>query len=65
MIARGETGREDELLGLEKWLELNTKYSAEWPNITVKGDAPADAEAMNGVENKLDQFFSPEPGKGD
>ena len=51
--------------GLEKWLELNTKYSAEWPNITVKGDAPADADAMNGVENKLEQFFSPEPGKGD
>ena len=51
--------------GLEKWLELNTKYSAEWPNIPVKGDAPADADAMNGVENKLEQFFSPEPGKGD
>ena len=46
-------------------LELNTKYSAEWPNITVKGDAPADAEAMNGVENKLEQFFSPAPGSGD
>eukprot|EP00456_Euglypha_rotunda_P084031 TRINITY_DN8400_c0_g1_i9.p1 TRINITY_DN8400_c0_g1~~TRINITY_DN8400_c0_g1_i9.p1 ORF type:complete len:215 (+),score=21.14 TRINITY_DN8400_c0_g1_i9:93-737(+) len=50
--------------GLEKWLELNTKYSAEWPNITVKGEAPADADAMSGVENKLEQFFSPEPGEG-
>jgi ferredoxin len=44
--------------------ELNTKYSAEWPNITVKGEAPADADAMSGVENKLEQFFSPEPGEG-
>ncbi|HKT78517.1 MAG TPA: ferredoxin FdxA [Sphingobium sp.] len=50
--------------GLEKWLELNTKFSAEWPNITVKGEAPADADAMKGVENKLEQFFSPEPGSG-
>jgi ferredoxin len=26
--------------GLEQWLELNTKYSAEWPNITEKKDPP-------------------------
>jgi Fe-S-cluster-containing hydrogenase component 2 len=26
--------------GLEQWLELNTKYSAEWPNITTKKDRP-------------------------
>jgi ferredoxin len=25
--------------GLEQWLELNAKYSAEWPNITAKKDA--------------------------
>jgi ferredoxin len=25
--------------GLEQWLELNTKYSAEWPNITAGGSA--------------------------
>ena len=48
---------------LESWIELNAKYSAEWPNITVKGDQPADAEAMNGVKDKLEKFFSPEPGK--
>lgn len=49
---------------LESWIELNAKYSAEWPNITVKGDQPGDAEEMNGVKGKLDKFFSPEPGKG-
>ena len=32
--------------------------------MVVKGDAPADADAMKGVENKLEQFFSPEPGTG-
>src|SRR3546814_5168465 len=50
--------------GLEKWLELNTKFSAEWPNIPVKGDAPADADDMKCVENTFEQFFSTEPGAG-
>jgi ferredoxin len=52
--------------GLEKWLELNATFSAQWPNVTRKADqTPEDADAMKGVENKYDQFFSPEPGKGD
>ncbi len=50
--------------GLESWLELNAKYSAEWPNITVKGEAPADADEMKNVEGKLEKFFSPAPGEG-
>ena len=29
--------------GLEKWLELNTTFSAQWPNLTRKGEQPADA----------------------
>ncbi|MBU0774661.1 MAG: DUF3470 domain-containing protein, partial [Alphaproteobacteria bacterium] len=35
------------------------------PNITVKGEAPADADEMKGVEGKLEKYFSPEPGSGD
>ncbi len=50
--------------GLEKWAELNAKYSAEWPNITVKGETPADADEWKGKDGKFDQFFSPAPGKG-
>jgi ferredoxin len=50
--------------GLETWLELNAKYSAEWPNITVKGDAPADADEMQKETGKLEKYFSPEPGTG-
>ena len=51
---------------LEQWLELNTTFSAQWPNVTRKLDqTPPDADAMKGVENKYEQFFSPEPGKGD
>ncbi|MDG2534390.1 ferredoxin family protein [Sphingomonas sp. HITSZ_GF] len=50
--------------GLEKWLELNRTYSESWPNITQKGDVPADADAMKDVPNKLEQYFSQEPGSG-
>lgn len=50
---------------LEQWLELNAKYSAEWPNITQKKDPPADADEHKGEENKFETFFTPEPGDGD
>ena len=51
--------------GTEKWLELNTQYSAEWPNITEKKDPPADADEHKGEEGKFDKYFSAEPGEGD
>ena len=49
-----------------KWVELNTKYSTTWPNITKRRaeDVPQDHEKWNGVENKL-EYFSEKPGKGD
>jgi ferredoxin len=49
----------------EKWLELNRDYSEKWPNITRKGEPPADADDWDGVENKYAEHFSPNPGKGD
>jgi ferredoxin len=51
--------------GLEKWLELNTKFSAEWPNITQSKEPPAGADEHKGEEGKFDKYFSPEPGEGD
>jgi ferredoxin len=51
--------------GLDKWLELNSKYAAAWPNITEKRDPPADAKEWDGVENKLESHFSEAPGQGD
>ena len=48
--------------GLEKWLELNTKYSASWPNITNKRPSPADADDFKGVAGKFDTYFSDKPG---
>ena len=38
--------------GLDEWLELNTRFSASWPNITTKGTSPDDAEDWNGKDGK-------------
>src|SRR3546814_19847242 len=35
--------------GLEQWLELNDKHTAEWTNITLKGEQPADSSAQSRV----------------
>jgi ferredoxin len=39
--------------GADKWLDLNRRYAAEWPNITKKKAPPDDAEAWNGKPDKL------------
>ena len=41
----------------DNWLELNTKFSEIWPNISIKGDEPADADEYKGVEGKLEKYF--------
>ena len=33
-------------------------------NIATKGEPPADAKEMQGVPDKFEKFFSPEPGQG-
>ena len=50
---------------MEKWLEINATYSAEWPNLTRKRESPADADEHKGEEGKFDKYFTPEPGQGD
>lgn len=49
--------------GLESWLELNAKYASIWPNITQKKEPLPEAKEMDGIENKLEKYFSPHPGK--
>jgi ferredoxin len=48
---------------LGKWLEVNRDYASQWPNITRKAPAPADADEFKGVPDKFAKYFSPEPGK--
>lgn len=44
-----------------EWAELNRTYAQQWPNITRKGEAPADAEEWNGKPDKK-ELFDPKPG---
>ena len=50
--------------GLERWVEMNTKYAEIWPNITLKGKSPEDADDYKDVENKFKEHFSEKPGSG-
>jgi ferredoxin len=54
----------DTVAGIEKWAELNREYCTQWPNITVKGEPPADAAAHDGEADKLEKYFTPNPGAG-
>jgi ferredoxin len=47
----------------EKWVEMNRQYAQTWPNITRKGTAPADAKAWEGVPDKFEKHFDPNPPK--
>ena len=37
----------DTTSGAEKWVEMNRQYSEQWPNITRKGEAPAEPLEMD------------------
>ena len=44
------------------WLERNRIFATQWPNITRKGDAPADADEWKDKPGK-EALFSAEPGQ--
>jgi ferredoxin len=48
----------------ERWVEINREYSEKWPNITQKGEPPADGEEYKDAPDKFEKFFSAEPGQG-
>ena len=50
--------------GIEKWAALNRDYATQWPNITVKGTAPADGKEFEGMPDKFEKYFSPNKGSG-
>lgn len=45
------------------WTEKNRELAGKWPNITHKGEVPADADAWKGKEGKAAEL-SEEPGEG-
>tara|TARA_Y100001970_G_scaffold294349_1_gene451235 strand:+ start:17682 stop:18023 length:342 start_codon:yes stop_codon:yes gene_type:complete len=54
-----DTGGDEESV---KWLEVNRKFAETWPNITVKGEVPDDAENYREEGEKFDKYFSEEAG---
>ena len=50
---------------LELWMDVNSKYSLIWPNITQKRDALPDAGDWDGIPDKYQEHFSEAPGEGD
>ncbi|MEM7237398.1 MAG: ferredoxin FdxA [Pseudomonadota bacterium] len=57
--------RPDTESGLAEWIALNGKYAEAWPVLTIKRDAMPDHEKFDGESNKLEKYFSEEPGEGD
>ena len=49
--------------GMEKWVEMNRKYSEIWPVITEKKIPPKDAKNWENKENKFELYFDKKPGK--
>ena len=47
---------------MEKWLLLNKKFSAIWPNISKK-KTNVEHEKFRNIKNKYDKHFSEKPGK--
>ena len=47
----------------DKWLLLNKKFSAIWPNISKKKDPMKDHEKFKNIKNKFKEHFSENPGK--
>ena len=43
---------------MDQWLEVNRQYAKTWPNITRKGEAPADADEWKDVPDKFAKQFS-------
>jgi len=46
----------------DKWLLLNEKFSAIWPNITKKKEPMSEHEKFKDIKDKHDKYFSEKPG---
>jgi ferredoxin len=51
----------DSVPGAEEWIDIARTHAASWPNITRKGEPPADADAWKGKPDKKG-LLSDKPG---
>ena len=54
---------DDSIEDKEKWLLINKKYSALWPNISKRKDPMKEHEKFKNIKNKYKEHFSEKPGK--
>ena len=47
---------------MDKWLLINKKFSAIWPNISKK-EPMKDHEKFRDIKDKYEKYFSEKPGK--
>ena len=59
IVAESEYDKKDK----DKWLLINKKFSALWPNITKKKDPMEEHEKFKDLKNKHEKYFSEKPGK--
>ena len=48
---------------MDKWLLINKKFSAIWPNISKKKEPMVEHEKFRNIKDKYDKHFSEKPGK--
>ena len=48
---------------MDKWLLINKKFSAIWPNISKTKEPMKDHEKFKNIKDKYDKHFSEKPGK--
>ena len=53
----------DDIEDKEKWVLINKKFSAIWPNISKKKEPMKDHKKFEKIRNKFDEHFSEKPGK--
>jgi|TARA_B110000438_G_scaffold244460_1_gene244951 ferredoxin len=54
---------DDSVIDMEKWLLINKKFSALWPNINKKKEPMKEAEKYKKIKDKFKDHFSENPAK--
>ena len=54
---------DENLKDKEKWLLINKKFSAIWPNISKKKDPMEEHDKFRNIKGKYENHFSEKPGK--
>ena len=54
---------DESIKDMDKWLLINKKFSAIWPNISKKKEPMEEHEKFRNVKDKYEKYFSEKPGK--